>query len=431
MRFSGKPATLAGLILALSACATTPASRPAATPVATAFQPDCEAVSAFLDNAVADGRTIGASALIWKDGREACFAAAGFAVREEQRPFARSTLVQIFSMTKPVTGVALMQLWEQGKFGLDDPLYWHLPEYEGLQVVEGMDEDGQPVLRAPSRPPTIRDAMRHTAGFTYGEGSGPAQKVWQELDPLNSENTLAEFSARLAQVPLIDDPGAQWSYSAGVDVQARLVEVLSGMPFADYVQQNIFGPLGMNDSGWQRDPSDLPRLAQIFVAKDGGLAPDDPETWLEPNFSGATLTMGGSGIVTTVDDYMRFARMLLGEGELEGARILQPATIRIMTTDMLDPRIPAEKRGFLPGKGTGGFGINFFVRTAPPQTPQENRGTVGEFFWDGFPSMLFWVDPAQDMAVILATQKIPFDSALHHDFRDAVYGANYSGVAPD
>ncbi|WP_205631913.1 serine hydrolase domain-containing protein [Paraurantiacibacter namhicola] len=417
----------------LAGCATpAPAPAPAETPSQSArFQSDCAAISSFLDNAVAQGCTVGASMLVWKDGQEVCFTAAGFAVREREQPFARDTLVQIFSMTKPVTGVALMQLWEQGKFGLDDPLYWHLPEYEGLQVVTGVDEDGQPILRPPSRPPTIRDAMRHTAGFTYVEAGGPAYEVWKQLDPLAFSNTLEEFSLKLAQVPLIADPGTRWSYSAGVDVQARLVEVLSGMPFADYVQQNIFTPLGMQDSGWQRDPADLPRLAQIYVQKGDAFEPDDPKLWLEANFAGARLTMGGSGIVTTVDDYMRFARMLLREGELEGVRILQPGTIRVMATDMLDPRIPADQRGFLPGKGTGGFGINFLVRTAPPQTAGENRGTVGEFFWDGYPSMLFWVDPAQDMAVIFATQKIPFDNALHHDVRDAVYGPDYAGTVPD
>jgi CubicO group peptidase (beta-lactamase class C family) len=137
------------------------------------------------------------------------------------------------------------------------------------------------------------------------------------------------------------------------------------------------------------------------------------------------MTMGGSGLVTTIDDYMRFARMLLGQGELDGVRILQPATVRLMSTDQLDPRIT--ERQWLPSKGSGGFGLDFFVRTKPPQTPQENRGAVGEFFWDGYPSMLFWVDPANDMAVVFATQKIPFDGTLHHDIREAIYGQDYAG----
>ncbi|NVD45092.1 serine hydrolase domain-containing protein [Qipengyuania atrilutea] len=409
------------------------ASIPAAPDVQSAsFSPDCARIGSFLDSAVAQGRTVGASAFVWQGGREACFEKAGYASREENRPFARDTLVQIFSMTKPVTGVALMQLWEQGRFGLDDPLYWYLPEYEGLKVATGLDESGNPVLRDPSRPPTIRDVLRHTAGFTYGGSDEPADIIWERPQPLSPDNTLAEFSLKMAQVPLVTDPGTRWNYSASVDVQARLVEVLSGMAFADYVDANIFTPLGMNDSGWKRSEADLARLARIYITgASGALEPMPREAWLEPNFAGKPMTMGGSGIVTTVDDYMRFARMLLNEGELGDVRILKPATIRLMATNVLDPKINAENRSWLPSKGTGGFGIDFFVRTAPPQSPEENRGTVGEFFWDGFPSMLFWVDPAQDMAVVFAAQKVPFDNPLHHHFRDAVYGADYSGVAPE
>ena len=415
--------------LALAGCATLPAANDVAD---RGYAPDCAAIGGFLNSAVARGRTVGASALVWKDGGEVCFDSAGLASREDERPFARDTLVQIFSMTKPVTGIALMQLWEQGKFGLDDPLYWHLPEYKDLKVATGLGPDGQPVLRDPSRPPTVRDVLRHTAGFTYGGSEEPADVVWAQLQPLSPDNTLAQFSQKMAQVPLLADPGTRWIYSASVDVQARLVEVLSGMAFDDYVAANIFTPLAMTDSAWKRESGDLDRLARIYVADESGaLQPMPREIWLEPNFAGKPMTMGGAGIVTTVDDYMRFARMLLNEGELDGQRIVQPETIRLMSTDMLDPRIPTENRMWLPGKGSGGFGLDFFVRTAPPATAEENRGTVGEFFWDGFPSMLFWVDPAQDMAVVFATQKVPFDNALHHGFRDAVYGADYAGIPPE
>jgi CubicO group peptidase (beta-lactamase class C family) len=130
-------------------------------------------------------------------------------------------------------------------------------------------------------------------------------------------------------------------------------------------------------------------------------------------------------VVTTVDDYMRFARMLLGQGELDGVRVLQPATVKLMSTEELDPRIT--ERQWLGSKGSGGFGLDFFVRTQPPQTAEENRGAVGEFFWDGYPSMLFWVDPANRMAVVFATQRQPFDGTLHHDIREAIYGPDYTG----
>ncbi len=418
---------LAGLALTLGAL-------PAAAQDAPAYQPDCAAIDAFLDRMIADGRTVGASALVWKDGEERCFDTAGDADREADQPIARDTLFQIFSMTKPVTGVALMQLWEQGRFGLDDPLEWHLPEYAALKVADGENPDGTAILRDPVRKVTVCDVLRHTAGFTYGAGGNPtnaADRVWEELQPLSADKTLAEFSAAMARVPLLFDPGTHWHYSAGVDVQAWLVEVLSGQPFADYVSANIFNPLGMADSGWKRSAADRPRLARIYEGETGALAPWSEEELLEANFAGKPLTMGGSGIVTTVDDYMRFARMLLGQGTLGATRILKPSTIRLIATDQLDPRIAPENRLWLPSKGSGGFGFNVFVRTAPPQTPGENRGSVGEFFWDGFPSMLFWVDPVQDMAVILATQKVPFDNAMHRQFRAAVYGADYAGPEGD
>ena len=385
---------------------------------------DPSRIDSTLAAMVGEGRTVGASVLIWRDGKEVHFKAAGLADRETARPFARDTLVQIFSMTKPVTGVALMQLWEQGKFGLDDPLEWHLPEYAALQVYDETEPDK---LRPPKRKVTVRDVLRHTAGFTYGNAGHPSDPVWAELQPLSADHTLAQFSAAMARVPLLYDPGTHWHYSAGVDVQARLVEVLSGQPFAEYVREHVFLPLGMNESCWKCPRDQQGRLAMLYTPGEGGLERVPEQPWIELIFAGTPLTMGGSGIVSSVDDYMKFARMLLGEGELGGTRVLQPATVRLMATDHLDPRITPAERSWLVGKGSGGFGFDFFVRTQPPQGPEENRGAVGEFFWDGMPSMLFWVDPANDMAVVFATQKAPFDGTLHHDIRDAIYGPDYTG----
>ncbi|MGB3379542.1 MAG: serine hydrolase domain-containing protein [Allopontixanthobacter sediminis] len=383
-----------------------------------------------LETMVEEGRVAGASVIIWKDGSEAYFKAAGMADREAEKPFTRDTLVQIFSMTKPVTGVALMTLWEQGKFGLDDPLSDHLPQFAALKVADGMDAEGKMMLRDPARPVTIRDVLRHTAGFTYGGGERPADKAWQRLDPLSADKSLAEFGALIPQVPLLYDPGEQWEYSAAVDVQALLVAHFSGMPFDAYVRKAIFEPLGMKDSSWAPPQDQLARLAMIYEAADGApLSPMDREVWLTPNFRGKPMRMGGSGIVSTVDDYLRFARMLLGEGALGDTRILKPSTVRLMATDHLDPRMT--ERGWLPGKGQVGFGFDFAVRIAPPASAEENAGAVGEFFWDGWPSMLFWVDPANDMAVVFAVQKVPFDMTLHHDIREAVYGDFVDPRGPD
>ncbi len=396
--------------------------RPGATE---ALRIDKDRIDTMLATMVAGGRAIGVSALVWKDGHEVYYGERGLADREGNKPFRRDTLVQIWSMTKPVTGVALMQLWEQGKFRLDDPLARYLPEFATMMVQDGTDKDGKPLWRPASRPITIRDILRHTAGFAYGGGPTAAHAEFFGADPLNLDNDLAKFGRRLARVPLLADPGTEWHYSAAVDVQALLVEHLSGIKFADYVRTRIFEPLKMREAAWHQPMDRLPRLAATYVKQDGKFARQADEMTRRPNFPGAKLTMGGAGIVAPIDDYMRFARMLLNGGELDGARILKPATIRLMATDQLDPAI--KEREWLMGKIDGGFGFDFAVRTARPDKPERNRGAVGEFFWDGMASTLFWVDPANRLAAVFFTQTIPFDATLHTDIRKAVYGADYLG----
>lgn len=386
---------------------------------------NAQRIAAALAAMVADGRAAGVSVLVWKDGREAYFGSAGFADREAKRPMARDAIAQIYSMTKPVTGVALMQLWEQGKFGLDDPLSRYLPAFESMQAYAGKDAAGQPIYRAASRPITVRDVMRHTAGFAYGAGDTPAHDAYVKADPLALTNDLSEMGKRLAKVPLLFDPGARWSYSAAVDVQALLVETLSGQKFSDYVRQHVLEPLEMRETAWRQPDDRRARLAAMYRVKDGTLTRDTDEAAGTLNFRDNRLTGGGFGLASTLDDYMRLARMLLNGGELDGVRILKPSTVKVMSTDQLDARIT--DRLWLPGKGSVGFGMDFAVRVSPPKNAQENRGAVGEFFWDGAASTLFWVDPANHLAAVFFTQKMPFDGTLHRDIRKAIYGADYLG----
>lgn len=386
-------------------------------------------IDAALGAMIADGRAAGVSALIWQDGREVYFGTAGMADREAKRPMRRDTIAQIYSMTKPVTGVALMQLWEAGKFRLDDPLARYLPEYADMRVYAGKDAAGQPRTVPAERPITVRDIMRHTAGFAYGAGPTPAHDAYVAAEPLSLTIPLAEASKRLARVPLLYQPGTQWEYSVAVDVQAALVEKLSGQRFADYVRTHIFEPLQMSDTAWRQPDARLPRFAAMNVKTDGKLTQQDAATARKLNFEDHALTPGGFGLASTLDDYQRFARMLLNKGELDGARILKPSTVKLMATDQLDPAI--KERAWLPGKGAVGFGFDFAVRKAPPQAPQENRGAVGEFFWDGMASTLFWVDPANRLTAVFFVQTIPYDGTLHRDFRSAVYGTDYKGPAGD
>ena len=417
------------LMLATAGSATIASPAQAQTAPAEMLAIDTKRIDAALKAMIDDGRAAGTSALIWRDGKEVYFGTAGMADRAAKRPMRRDTIAQIFSMTKPVTGVALMQLWEAGKFRLDDPLAKYLPEYAAMQVYAGKNDDGTARYVPADRPITVRDILRHTAGFAYGAGPTPAHDAYVAADPLAFDVPLAEASRRLARVPLLFQPGSQWSYSAAVDVQAALVETLSGERFADYVQRHIFAPLKMTETAWRQPDARLPRFAAMNVKKDGvlGQMPDADARML--NFRDHALTPGGFGLASTLDDYQRFARMLLNQGELDGARILKSSTVRLMATDQLDPAIT--ERLWLPEKGAVGFGLDFAVRKKPPQTSTENRGATGEYFWDGAASTLFWVDPANRLTAVFFVQTMPYDGTLHRDFRAAVYGKDYRGPAGD
>ncbi|OHD06585.1 MAG: serine hydrolase, partial [Sphingopyxis sp. RIFCSPHIGHO2_12_FULL_65_19] len=364
------------VMMAWAASATVAPPLTAQTAPAGALQIDRARIDAALAAMVADGRAAGTSALIWQDGREVYFGAAGMADRDAKRPMRRDTIAQIYSMTKPVTGVALMQLWEAGKFRLDDPLSRYLPEYAHMRVYAGKDAAGQPRYVPTERPISVRDILRHTAGFAYGAGPTPAHDAYVAADPLALTIPLAEASKRLAAVPLLFQPGTQWEYSIAVDVQAALVERLSGQRFADYVRVHIFEPLKMRETAWRQPDARLPRFAAMNVKRDGKLVQQDAATAQKLNFEDHALTPGGFGLASTLDDYQRFARMLLNEGELDGARILRPSTVRLMATDQLDPAIT--ERAWLPGKGAVGFGLDVAVRKPPPQSAAESRGATGE-----------------------------------------------------
>ena len=424
---------LAAVAATLLAVPAAPAlARPA--PAAQAVQPvkieplkiNGARIDAALKAMVDSGRAVGVSALVWKDGQERYFGAAGMADREGGKPMGRDTLVQIFSMTKPITGVALMQLWEQGKFGLDDPLSRYLPEFADMKVM-----DGQGRTRPAARPILIRDILRHTAGFSYGGTATPADAAFAALDPMNIGNDLTEFGHRIAKAPLLFDPGEEWSYSAAVDVQALLVETLTGQPFETYVKAHVLEPLGMKEAAWTQPEAAFGRLAATYnKGADGKLVRQDDAETRRLNFNPVRrLTMGGAGIVAPIDDYARFSRMLLNGGELDGVRILKPSTVRLMATDQLDARVA--QRRWLPSKGAVGFGFDFTVRKSQPQTAAENRGAVGEFFWDGRETTLFWVDPVNHLTAVFFVQTYPFDGTLHHDFREAVYGKDYLGPKGD
>jgi CubicO group peptidase (beta-lactamase class C family) len=377
-------------------------------------------INATLKSFTDSNKVAGVSALVFEKGKEVFFNAYGYADREAQVPMDRNTIVRIFSMTKPVTGVALMTLYEKGAFQLDDPLSKYAPEFADMKVYKGVDADGKLVLEPARRPITIRDITRHTAGFAGMDIPALADLV-RKADAGNQNNTLAEFAKRLASLPLAFHPGDQWAYGPSVDVQAYVVERISGKPFDQYLKENIFDPLGMSNTGYVVAESNRARFAASYNRSDAGVLtrqPDQPNSF---NSKSWPLKPGGFGLTSTLDDYMKFARMLVNKGALGSVRILKPETVQLMATSHLSDTI--SKRMWLPSKGRVGFGIDFAVRTQPPANKDENNGVVGEFFWDGAASTLFWVDPVNEITAVLFTQLFPFDRVkLHKRFRDAIYG---------
>jgi len=379
-------------------------------------------IDATLGGFIERDELVGISALVFERGEEAYFGAFGMADREAERAMQRDTIVQIFSMTKPITGVTLMTFYEEGLFELDDPLEKHLPEFAGIQLFVS-EENGEVTLKSPARPPTIRDIMRHTAGFTNGDG---LDESWvgdrfREIRASAWENTLQQLTVKLASLPLLDEPGTRWFYGPSAEVQARLIEVFSGKPFATVMQERVLSPLGMTETQYTLRPDQRDRIAGLYERQEDGSFTRMPDEYaLAYNSREWPLTQGSSGLTSTLDDYMRFARMLVNGGELDGVRILQADTIKLMATDAM----PAEvtDKWWLPKKGNVGFGIDFAVRIGPQLDQAEGSGAVGEFFWDGAANTLFWVDPKNEITAILFNIYRPWGQVtMQKDFRDAVY----------
>src|SRR5690606_15290117 len=375
-------------------------------------------IDSALKSMVQSGKIAGVSALIYEKDKEVYYKAFGFADREAKTEMDRNTAVRIYSMTKPITGTALMQLFEKGAFELDDPLSKYAPEFADMKVFAGVDDAGNIKTEPVHRPITIRDLTRHTAGFA-GEEHPVLGELVKKADALNKTNTLSEMAKKLSSLPLAFQPGEEWGYGVSVDVQAYLVELLSGKAFDEYIKENILDPLGMENTAYV--PIDFKKLAAVYQMGDDRQLKRIPDEQANVfNRQSWPLKPGGWGLTSTLDDYMNFARMLLNDGRFNNTEILKEETVKLMSTNQLAESVT--ERMWLPTKGQVGFGIDFAVRIDPPMTAEENNGAVGEFFWDGAASTLFWVDPKNEITAVFFVQKLPFDGELHKIFRDAVYG---------
>lgn len=346
---------------------------------------------------------------------------------EAGTPMQIDTIHRIYSMSKPITSVALMMLYEEGKFQLNDPVAKYLPEFAKMTV--GIEErDPQTGAMAFKTVPakrliTIRDLLRHTAGLTYGVfGDTPVDQAYRKAGILSDLN-LPAFITNLAHLPLMYEPGTRWHYSVSVDVQGRLIEVLSGKPFDRFLRERIFAPLNMPDTGFYVSADKKLRLAKLYKpTKAGGIEPmaicTTPDECLAkyPNAAPSYLQVqgmlsGGGGLVSTTYDYLRFCQMLLNKGTYKGNRLLSRKTVELMSSDNLGS-IP----GMPPGKG---FGLGFAVSKAPGEIGI--LGSTGDYGWGGAAGTIFWIDPQEDLIGIFMIQILPNTVDYGSAFRVLAY----------
>jgi CubicO group peptidase (beta-lactamase class C family) len=370
------------------------------------------------------GKLAGCQVLVHRRGQLAYFESLGGMDMERTRPVPEDAIWRIYSMTKPVTSVALMTLYERGHFQLQDPVDRYLPRWRGLKVFEA---DGARLVDC-ERPMTIRDLLMHTSGLTYGaDPEHPVSRRYREAGLLLRDMPLAEFCDRLAELPLMFQPGTRWHYSVATDVCAALVEVISGRPFDEYLRGEIFEPLGLADTGFFVPARDQARLPAIYQRQ-----PDKTLTTPDPRFARdytrpPVFLSGGGGLVSTSADYLRFCRMLLGGGSLDGARILGPRTVELMRQNHLPggvdiAAIALGAFGETQFQGVG-FGLGFSVSLGPVATGA--IGSAGEFSWGGAASTIFWIDPREELIVIFMTQLLPSGT---FNFRGQLHALIYPAI---
>jgi len=368
------------LILAATYSCNTPSGTVAGLSLDTLQQAD-----ALMQSYVDEGKLPCVSILIIKDGKQVDRALYGYENIEEQRPLKEDAIFRIYSMSKPITTAALMMLYDEGKFKLDDPVANYIPEFKETKVWE----DGKEVDQI--EPFTIRHLLTHTAGFCYGWDVSHVDSLYAQASPdgLWGIGTIGEAVKLLATIPLKNQPGTKYEYSVSLDVAGYLVEVLSGMPFDQFLQTRLFDPLGMKDTGFEVPEEDFDRLAMIYTpnGETGDLTP--VESMTNGVKTKVTLFSGGGGLVSTIDDYGRFGQMLINGGELDGVRVLKESTVKMIMSVQMPENVSYEE-GFR--YGLGGH-VNL---------------ETGEYSWSGAASTDFVADPRNKMVELAFTQYIPF-----------------------
>jgi CubicO group peptidase (beta-lactamase class C family) len=391
-----------------------------------------ERLTSFFQRDAEAGQIPGAVVLIARHDKVAYLRALGYQDREARIPMKPDSIFRIASMTKPVVSVAAMMLVEEGILDIAAPVFRYLPEFKDLQVRVDKSNAGsaEVTLEPQRRPMTVQDLMRHTSGLVYTPplGVGPVPNAYREANVLNRDETLAEMVTKLSKLPLAHQPGEVWQYSIAIDVLGRVIEVASGEDLEHFIESRIAKPLGMDSTGFHVKETDRNRISQ----------PDkDPVTGQRPPlFDPATkpkLFSGGSGLVSTAGDYLRFCQLLMHGGTFGTTRLLAPSTVSLMTANSLKPGIGYtttislfEDIAPTPAMGQG-FGLGFAVRTEVGQNPLP--GSVGSFYWSGAFGTTFYIDPVKQLIIIMMIQ-VPFGPKVS-PYRQVVRSLAYQALLPD
>ena len=387
-----------------------------------------ERLHALMQGAVDHQEVAGVVTLLARHGKVVDYRAYGMRDTETKTAMTRDTIFRDYSMTKPVTAVPMMILYEQGKWLPTDPIAKYIPEFAHLKVYKGVDADGKMILEEPNHAPTMAELMSHTAGFTYGIfGGTPVDKMIREANLFQSKD-LHEFVTKLAEIPLLYQPGTKWVYSVSMDIEGYIVEKLSGQTLPEFMRANIYTPLGMKDAGFYVPEDKRARFATMYwVDPKGGLSATGPQLVNKRDYDHEpTMASGGGGMVSTIEDYYRFAQMLGSSGALNGKRVLAPASVRLMSSNHVPTALLTGEFGIgyqtmRPGFG---YGYNCAVVFDPGAANlPEGKGT---FFWDGAAGTWFWIDPTNDVVFVGMIQRMgagPASENLQYLSRAVVYGA--------
>ncbi len=415
IRNSGIVVALAAVITA--ACASKTADDPNSTHVENISRAALDAARVELEARIASERIVGGAHMVVRNGEVVYFHVAGASDFEDRTPLEADTIMRIYSMTKPITSAAAMMLWQQGKFELDDPISKFIPAFGNTQV---LIQDGDSTETVPAqRPITVRDTFRHSTGYTYGDGA-PGLKPYYEkegmlydaeygLFPPNM--SIAEAADSLARIPILHQPGASFTYGFSTDLLGRLVEIWAGMPLDEYLQQAIFRPLDMVDTGFSVPERKRDRFSSCHKWQDGERSVADKAA-SSPYLDGFEFLSGGGGLVSTMQDYANFCQMLIDGGEFNGKRLLEASTIKLMFTDQL-AGMAGEFR----------FGLGFEINDRELGAGNAKR-SVTAYRWGGYANTAFEIVPEARLFQVFMRQSIPTD----HEVAEAVFEIVYAGT---